>query len=103
MSFPSDLEIARSVTPRPIVDVGINVVDGVIVGDVDFESASNVASALTPVPGGVGPLTNALLLAHLVRAAQAQASQRSASGPGSREKSRSRAGEPRPTAGRGVR
>ena len=55
-----------------VVDVGINVVDGKIVGDVDFESARAVASAITPVPGGVGPLTNALLLAHLVRAAQAQ-------------------------------
>jgi hypothetical protein len=54
------------------VDVGINVVDGHIRGDVDFESARQVASAITPVPGGVGPLTNALLLAHLVRAAQAQ-------------------------------
>jgi methylenetetrahydrofolate dehydrogenase (NADP+)/methenyltetrahydrofolate cyclohydrolase len=59
-----------------VVDVGINVVDGKIVGDVDFESASKVASAITPVPGGVGPLTNALLLAHLVRAAQAQAALR---------------------------
>jgi methylenetetrahydrofolate dehydrogenase (NADP+)/methenyltetrahydrofolate cyclohydrolase len=56
-----------------VVDVGINVVDGTVVGDVDFESARSVASAITPVPGGVGPLTNALLLAHLVRAAQAQA------------------------------
>jgi methylenetetrahydrofolate dehydrogenase (NADP+)/methenyltetrahydrofolate cyclohydrolase len=55
-----------------VVDVGINVVDGAIVGDVDFESARRVASAITPVPGGVGPLTNALLLAHLVRAALAQ-------------------------------
>ena len=55
-----------------VVDVGINVVDGAIVGDVDFESARQVASAMTPVPGGVGPLTNALLLAHLVRAALAQ-------------------------------
>jgi methylenetetrahydrofolate dehydrogenase (NADP+)/methenyltetrahydrofolate cyclohydrolase len=55
-----------------VVDVGINVVDGALVGDVDFESARRVASAITPVPGGVGPLTNALLLAHLVRAALAQ-------------------------------
>lgn len=55
-----------------IVDVGINVVDGRLVGDVDFASASPIASAITPVPGGVGPLTNALLLAHLVRAAFAQ-------------------------------
>jgi methylenetetrahydrofolate dehydrogenase (NADP+)/methenyltetrahydrofolate cyclohydrolase len=65
-----------------IVDVGINVVDGKIVGDVDFESARRVASAITPVPGGVGPLTNALLLAHLVRAAQAQAPGSVVSGPG---------------------
>ena len=58
-----------------VIDVGINVVDGHIVGDVDFASASEVASAITPVPGGVGPLTNALLLAHLVRAAQRQAAE----------------------------
>jgi methylenetetrahydrofolate dehydrogenase (NADP+)/methenyltetrahydrofolate cyclohydrolase len=58
-----------------VIDVGINVVDGRIVGDVDFASASQVASAITPVPGGVGPLTNALLLAHLVRAAQRQAAE----------------------------
>ncbi len=55
-----------------VVDVGINVVDGKLVGDVDFESASRVASAITPVPGGVGPLTNAILLTHLVRAARDQ-------------------------------
>jgi methylenetetrahydrofolate dehydrogenase (NADP+)/methenyltetrahydrofolate cyclohydrolase len=56
-----------------VVDVGINVVDGGIVGDVDFESASRVAAAITPVPGGVGPVTSALLLTHVVRAARAQA------------------------------
>jgi methylenetetrahydrofolate dehydrogenase (NADP+) / methenyltetrahydrofolate cyclohydrolase len=56
-----------------VVDVGINVVDGKLVGDVDFASASRVASAITPVPGGVGPLTNAMLISHLVRAAEAQA------------------------------
>jgi methylenetetrahydrofolate dehydrogenase (NADP+)/methenyltetrahydrofolate cyclohydrolase len=55
-----------------VVDVGINVVDGRIVGDVDFESAEQVAAAITPVPGGVGPLTSALLLSHLMRAAQRQ-------------------------------
>ena len=55
-----------------VIDVGINVVDGHIVGDVDFASAELVASAITPVPGGVGPLTNALLLSHLMRAAQRQ-------------------------------
>lgn len=56
-----------------VVDVGINVVDGALVGDVDFQSARQVAGAITPVPGGVGPVTNALLLSHLVRAAVAQA------------------------------
>jgi methylenetetrahydrofolate dehydrogenase (NADP+)/methenyltetrahydrofolate cyclohydrolase len=61
-----------------VVDVGINVVDGRIVGDVDFASAREVASAITPVPGGVGPLTNALLLTHLIRAAERQAAERDA-------------------------
>ncbi len=65
-----------------IVDVGINVVpdpnaEGAgavkLVGDVDFDAAAAVASAITPVPGGVGPLTNALLLTHLLRAATDQA------------------------------
>lgn len=56
-----------------VIDVGINLVDGHLVGDVDFASARDVAGAITPVPGGIGPLTNALLLAHLVRAAQRQA------------------------------
>ncbi len=59
-----------------VVDVGINVVDGRIVGDVEFETAREVASAITPVPGGVGPLTNALLLTHLIRAAERQADER---------------------------
>ena len=64
-----------------VVDVGINVVDGKIVGDVDFASAVEVASAITPVPGGIGPLTNALLLTHLIRAAERQADQRRAATP----------------------
>ncbi len=58
-----------------VVDVGINVVAGTIVGDVDFSSVRPRAAAITPVPGGVGPLTNALLLAHLMRAARAQEAQ----------------------------
>jgi methylenetetrahydrofolate dehydrogenase (NADP+)/methenyltetrahydrofolate cyclohydrolase len=56
-----------------VVDVGINVVEGRLTGDVDFASASLVASAITPVPGGVGPLTNAILITHLVQAARDQA------------------------------
>jgi methylenetetrahydrofolate dehydrogenase (NADP+)/methenyltetrahydrofolate cyclohydrolase len=55
-----------------VVDVGINVVGSRIVGDVDFDSASRVAAAITPVPGGVGPVTNAVLLEHLIRAARWQ-------------------------------
>ena len=56
-----------------VVDVGINVTEAGRVGDVDLESASSVASAITPVPGGVGPLTSAILLTHLMRAARDQA------------------------------
>ena len=59
-----------------VVDVGINVVDGRLVGDVESDSARTVASAITPVPGGVGPLTNALLLTHLIRAAERHAAAR---------------------------
>jgi methylenetetrahydrofolate dehydrogenase (NADP+)/methenyltetrahydrofolate cyclohydrolase len=55
-----------------VVDVGINVRDGRVVGDVDFDSAIKVAAAITPVPGGVGPVTNAVLLEHLIRAARWQ-------------------------------
>lgn len=55
-----------------VVDVGINVIRGGIVGDVEFDTAVKVAAAITPVPGGVGPVTNAVLLEHLVRAARWQ-------------------------------
>lgn len=54
-----------------IIDVGINRrADGKLTGDVDFESASQVASAITPVPGGVGPMTIAMLLVNTVEAAE---------------------------------
>ena len=45
-----------------VIDVGINRIDGKICGDVDFENAKEVASFITPVPGGVGPMTIAMLL-----------------------------------------
>ncbi|HEX9899557.1 MAG TPA: bifunctional methylenetetrahydrofolate dehydrogenase/methenyltetrahydrofolate cyclohydrolase FolD [Candidatus Methylomirabilis sp.] len=51
-----------------VIDVGINRVEGKLVGDVDFESAVQVASAITPVPGGIGPMTVALLLKNTLRA-----------------------------------
>jgi methylenetetrahydrofolate dehydrogenase (NADP+)/methenyltetrahydrofolate cyclohydrolase len=56
-----------------VIDVGINQgADGKIVGDVDFASASEVAGFLTPVPGGVGPVTVAMLLRNTLRAAGAE-------------------------------
>jgi methylenetetrahydrofolate dehydrogenase (NADP+) / methenyltetrahydrofolate cyclohydrolase len=54
-----------------VVDVGISRTDEGVVGDVDFESVRDVASAITPVPGGVGPLTIAMLLQNTLTAAQA--------------------------------
>jgi len=53
-----------------VIDVGINQgADGKIVGDVDFDSVAEVAGFLTPVPGGVGPVTVAMLLRNTLRAA----------------------------------
>lgn len=56
-----------------VIDVGVNPEEGKLVGDVDFESAAQVASAITPVPGGVGPMTIAMLLKNTVEAARRQA------------------------------
>ncbi|MEM7789023.1 MAG: bifunctional methylenetetrahydrofolate dehydrogenase/methenyltetrahydrofolate cyclohydrolase FolD [Bacteroidota bacterium] len=63
-----------------VIDVGINRVEDAtrergyrLVGDVDFEAASEVAGAITPVPGGVGPMTIAMLLANTLRAATLRA------------------------------
>jgi methylenetetrahydrofolate dehydrogenase (NADP+)/methenyltetrahydrofolate cyclohydrolase len=54
-----------------VIDIGINrTAEGKIVGDVDFESAKAKASYLTPVPGGVGPITVAMLIANTVAAAE---------------------------------
>lgn len=57
-----------------VIDVGINPVPGTkkIRGDVDFDSAAEVAGAITPVPGGVGPMTIAMLMANTVKAAKMQ-------------------------------
>jgi methylenetetrahydrofolate dehydrogenase (NADP+)/methenyltetrahydrofolate cyclohydrolase len=52
-----------------VLDVGINRVDGKLTGDVDFDAARRVASAITPVPGGVGPMTIAMLLENTCLAA----------------------------------
>lgn len=53
-----------------VIDVGVNRVDGKLVGDVNFDEASEVADMITPVPGGVGPMTIAMLLANTVQAAK---------------------------------
>jgi methylenetetrahydrofolate dehydrogenase (NADP+)/methenyltetrahydrofolate cyclohydrolase len=55
-----------------VVDVGFNVVDGKTVGDVEFEVAKEKAGFITPVPGGVGPLTVAILLQNTVEATKWQ-------------------------------
>lgn len=65
-----------------VIDVGINRVEGRLVGDVDFDSAREVAGAISPVPGGVGPMTVASLLANTVTLAE-----RSAGGAPSRNRS----------------
>jgi methylenetetrahydrofolate dehydrogenase (NADP+)/methenyltetrahydrofolate cyclohydrolase len=56
-----------------VIDVGINRSDAGLVGDVEFSSASEVAGKITPVPGGVGPMTIAMLLGNTLVAAKAQA------------------------------
>jgi methylenetetrahydrofolate dehydrogenase (NADP+)/methenyltetrahydrofolate cyclohydrolase len=53
-----------------VVDVGTNRTEDGLMGDVDFEAVSEVAGAITPVPGGVGPMTIAMLLANTVQAAR---------------------------------
>ena len=62
---------ADAVKPGAVViDVGVNRTDDGLRGDVDFEAAAEVASAITPVPGGVGPMTVAMLLANTLVAAR---------------------------------
>jgi methylenetetrahydrofolate dehydrogenase (NADP+)/methenyltetrahydrofolate cyclohydrolase len=55
-----------------VIDVGINRGPEGLVGDVDFDAVVEVAGAITPVPGGVGPMTVAMLLGNTVAAARAQ-------------------------------
>jgi methylenetetrahydrofolate dehydrogenase (NADP+)/methenyltetrahydrofolate cyclohydrolase len=57
-----------------VIDVGINRLEDGLVGDVDFEPVAEVASAITPVPGGVGPMTIAMLLRNTLQAARIQQS-----------------------------
>jgi methylenetetrahydrofolate dehydrogenase (NADP+)/methenyltetrahydrofolate cyclohydrolase len=55
-----------------VIDVGVNRTEAGLCGDVDFEAAAEVASAITPVPGGVGPMTIAMLLVNTLAAARAR-------------------------------
>jgi len=55
-----------------VIDFGANVVEDMLVGDVDTDAAMEVASYVTPVPGGTGPMTNAMLMGNLVSAAKRQ-------------------------------
>jgi methylenetetrahydrofolate dehydrogenase (NADP+) / methenyltetrahydrofolate cyclohydrolase len=79
----ADILIAAAGSPRLVtgdmvkpgaivIDVGTNRLEEGLVGDVDFEAAKEVASAITPVPGGVGPMTIAMLLSNTVAAAKAE-------------------------------
>lgn len=62
---------AAAVKPGAVViDVGVNRLEEGLVGDVDFEAAREVAGAITPVPGGVGPMTIAMLLVNTLKAAR---------------------------------
>jgi methylenetetrahydrofolate dehydrogenase (NADP+)/methenyltetrahydrofolate cyclohydrolase len=65
---------AEAVKPGAVViDVGVNRLEDGLVGDVDYEAAAEVAAAITPVPGGVGPMTIAMLLANALQAARGRA------------------------------
>jgi len=67
----SGLITADMVKPGAVVvDVGINRIDDKICGDVDFDEVEKVASYITPVPGGVGPMTRAMLMTNTLKAAQ---------------------------------
>lgn len=78
----ADILVAAAGSPRliaaehvkpgaTVIDVGINRTDDGLIGDVDFDAVKEVAGAITPVPGGVGPMTRAMLLSNTLRAAQA--------------------------------
>jgi methylenetetrahydrofolate dehydrogenase (NADP+)/methenyltetrahydrofolate cyclohydrolase len=69
----AELVTADFVKPgATVIDVGINRTERGVVGDVDFESVREVAGAITPVPGGVGPMTRAMLLINTLTAARAR-------------------------------
>ena len=56
-----------------VIDIGINVTEGGIVGDVDYEGVASRAGLITPVPGGVGPMTTTMIMQHVIRRASQRA------------------------------
>lgn len=68
MGNPLFIDAAMVKKGATVIDVGINRVDGKLVGDVDFDSVKEQAGAITPVPGGVGPLTVAMLMTNVCNA-----------------------------------
>ena len=72
----SKLITSDMVQPKSIIlDVGINQINSKIVGDVDFENCYNIVKLLSPVPGGVGPMTRAMLMQNILLASQLQKNQ----------------------------
>ena len=67
---PKLITVAMVKPGAAVIDVGINRVDGSLVGDVDYEAVREVAGWISPVPGGVGPMTVAMLLANTLLAAE---------------------------------
>ena len=65
INLPWLLAIVEGAT---VIDVGINRVDGKLVGDVDFDAVAEKAAYITPVPGGVGPMTIAMLMKNTLSA-----------------------------------
>ena len=66
-------EFVKAGMVRPgatVIDVGVNRVNGKLVGDVDFAAVQKIAGKITPNPGGVGPMTIAMLMQNTVRAAE---------------------------------
>lgn len=83
ISREADILVAAAGTPgligaehvKPgatVIDVGVNRTDEGLVGDVDFEAVVGISGGITPVPGGVGPMTRAMLLVNTLRAAEAR-------------------------------
>ena len=71
---PNEIKAEMVKPGAVVVDVGINRTDDGLVGDVDFAEVEPIASYITPVPGGVGPLTRTMLLQNTLMAARLQSS-----------------------------